>query len=366
LLELKAALQATVVDSEYAAQKYKDKADSDDLQGGGRTIRTNKGATTRQLILDDADGGFWQTVTNHVNLTTPLLKMLRRFDTSAPAIGKVYSSWFEVGEHLKAASANYKGDALERHADRWAYGHADFAAAAYVLDPEFQAHKQSENAEVTEGFMNVVEKIAILLEVRKGDFKQAWQDRVKFLGDDPARLTKWDTFPKYPTDKTPAVQKFCQAANEQLTLYRAKKGVFSRDWVMKQAEKQPAYLWWDSNGASAPELQVVARLVLAQPASASICERINSEFAFVKDPRRNKLEHGKAEKLVAIFHNLRLIHRMRKPGYSEPAVGWNEDDNAAGVVKYGVAHYAGCSMSPSMPKERPRVLSGSGHMLALM
>ena len=50
-------------------------------------------------------------------------------------------------------------------------------------------------------------------------------------------------------------------------------------------------------------------LVLAQPASASICERINGEFAFVKDPRRNRLTHAKANKLVGLSHNLRLLAR---------------------------------------------------------
>ena len=81
---------------------------------------------------------------------------------------------------------------------------------------------------------------------------------------------------------------------------------------MASAEKMPAYLWWDANGASCPELQYVARLVLAQPASASICERINSEFAFVKDPRRNKLGHEKANKLVSIFHNPTLLPGLKK------------------------------------------------------
>ena len=55
--------------------------------------------------------------------------------------------------------------------------------------------------------------------------------------------------------------------------------------------------------------------------------------------RRNKLEHEKANKLVALFHNLRLLSRMAKPAYSEPAIGWNQEDDAAGVVKYGVANY---------------------------
>eukprot|EP00966_Prymnesium_polylepis_P041425 961343-Prymnesium_polylepis.1 len=101
----------------------------------------------------------------------------------------------------------------------------------------------------------------------------------------------------------------------------------------------------------------MAQLVLAQPASASICERINSEFAFVKDPRRNRLEHTRANKLVALFHNLRLIARTKKPQYSEPAVGWNDEDFAAGVTKYGVAHYEGTTaLKVKAPEARPALL----------
>jgi len=101
----------------------------------------------------------------------------------------------------------------------------------------------------------------------------------------------------------------------------------------------------------------VARLVLAQPASASICERINSEFAFIKDPRRNRLQHDKANKLVAIFHNLRLLARMNKPNYVEPAVGWNCEDNHVGVIKYGVADYEPRKNStPISAPNRPALL----------
>lgn len=113
------------------------------------------------------DDGFWNRINQHVNVTKPLLKMLRRFNPSAPAIGKVYSSWFEAVEHLKSSEACDKDKCVEKHADnRWAYGHSDFAAAAYVLDPEFGDHDQASNAEVTEGFMNVVEKVGVLRNVR--------------------------------------------------------------------------------------------------------------------------------------------------------------------------------------------------------
>jgi len=75
-------------------------------------------------------------------------------------------------------------------------------------------------------------------------------------------------------------------------------------------------------------------MVLAQPASASICERINSEFAFVKDRRRNSLAHSKANKLVGLFHNLRLLKRMRQVTYAEPAIAWTDDLEQSSVTKF--------------------------------
>ena len=105
---------------------------------------------------------------------------------------------------------------------------------------------------------------------------------------------------------------------------------------------------------------MVARLVLAQPASASICERINGEFAFVKDPRRNRLTHAKANKLVGLFHNLRLLARMKKPAYCEPAVGWNEEDFNAGVKSYGVPNYEATEKLKVVAPTRPALLPPTG------
>ena len=370
LLELKSSLQGTVVDGDYVAKNYKDATNSEEATGTGKVIRSNKGATTKKLVLDDE--GFWARVDTHVKATKPVLKMLRRFDSSAPTIGKVYSSWFEAGAHLEAANASYKQACLEKHADRWAYGHSAIIAAAYVLDPEFVDHDQSSNTEVVEGFMTTVEKIGILRIVREqiDSFRAAWKARSVTIGDNPAMLTSYADFPTYPTAKDKDVKAFCAAANQQLTLYRDKKGIFARDWVMESAQKTPAYMWWDQNGASCPELQYVARLVLAQPASASICERINSEFAFIKDPRRNRLEHSRADKLVALFHNLRLMARMKTPRYTEPAIGWNEEDNETGVTKFGVNNYEGTAkLKVKALAQRPLSLQfqhSPDHMLALM
>ena len=93
----------------------------------------------------------------------------------------------------------------------------------------------------------------------------------------------------------------------------------------------PSYEWWEQYGSSTPELQTVACKILSQPSSASIIERINSEFAFVKDKRRNCLLHWRSNKLVGLFHNLRLLKKMRRLLYTEQCIGWNEEDDKAGA-----------------------------------
>lgn len=54
LLELKSSLQATVVDDEYVAQNYTDKGNTEEEAAVGRIVRSNKGATTKKLVLDDS------------------------------------------------------------------------------------------------------------------------------------------------------------------------------------------------------------------------------------------------------------------------------------------------------------------------
>ena len=54
--------------------------------------------------------------------------------------------------------------------------------------------------------------------------------------------------------------------------------------------------------------------------------------------RRNRLGHEKADKLVSLFHNLRLLKRMKKPNYTEPMIAWGDaeemDVDSSRVTKY--------------------------------
>ena len=65
---------------------------------------------------------------------------------------------------------------------------------------------------------------------------------------------------------------------------------------------------------------------------------------------------------------------MKKPNYVEPAIGWNTEDNAAGVIKYGVANYEprksaakiAAPVRPPLPLPVPDELVPEGEPLLLM
>ena len=56
-------------------------------------------------------------------------------------------------------------------------------------------------------------------------------------------------------------------------------------------------------------------------------------------PFQAKRPQNEQDLLAASHRNQRDI--VKKPGYSEPMIGWNEDDFHAGVTKFGVSHYEG-------------------------
>lgn len=148
LEELKGCLQQSVVDPAYLAENYKDGPADVDIINGEKVAREHKGGTAKKFVLDDADGGFWANVRDHVSLTMPICKFLRRHDSSAPATGKVYHGWFEVGEHCSNSQVFYAPAVTEKHEARWKYAHTGVFAAAYVVDPEFFEHDYSSNEEV--------------------------------------------------------------------------------------------------------------------------------------------------------------------------------------------------------------------------
>lgn len=74
--------------------------------------------------------------------------------------------------------------------------------------------------------------------------------------------------------------------------------------------------WWVVHGASAPILQSLALKLLAQPSSSSCAERNWSTYSFVNSMKRNRMTPKRAEDLVFIHSNLRLLSR-KNPQYTQ-------------------------------------------------
>ncbi|KAH1114290.1 hypothetical protein J1N35_007668 [Gossypium stocksii] len=67
--------------------------------------------------------------------------------------------------------------------------------------------------------------------------------------------------------------------------------------------------WWLVHGASIPLLQNLALKLLRQPSSSSCCERNWSTYSFIHSIRKNKINPQRAEDLVFVYTNLRLLSR---------------------------------------------------------
>nr|KYP45530.1 polyprotein [Cajanus cajan] len=66
---------------------------------------------------------------------------------------------------------------------------------------------------------------------------------------------------------------------------------------------------WVMHGSSAPLLQKLSLKLLVQPSSSSCCERNWSTYSFIHSLKRNRLNPKRAEDLVYVHTNLRLLSK---------------------------------------------------------
>ena len=86
--------------------------------------------------------------------------------------------------------------------------------------------------------------------------------------------------------------------------------------------------WWSNHGQSIPLLQKIALKLLNQPASSSCCERNWSTYGFIHSMKRNKLTPERAEDLVFVHCNLRLLSRKAEDYKTGPSTMWDVGGDA--------------------------------------
>ena len=141
----KDALQETVVDRDF--KKW--------LSGGKSAVM---GKTVTDTVLNE---NFWKSVAEIVELSEPIVSLLRLVDGVVPCVGKIYWKMYEIDVGLMNSSLTEpkKNELRTIFNNRWKMLHSDLHSAGFVLDPEYRSFQQHENAEVMEGFHAMIERI---------------------------------------------------------------------------------------------------------------------------------------------------------------------------------------------------------------
>ncbi|KAL6124040.1 hypothetical protein ACLB2K_076556 [Fragaria x ananassa] len=82
-------------------------------------------------------------------------------------------------------------------------------------------------------------------------------------------------------------------------------------------------IWWVAYGPSTPYLQSLAFKLFNQPCSSSCCERNWSTYSFIQGLKRNKLQPKRAQDLVYMHTNLRLLGRKDSNYHKDKESMWD-------------------------------------------
>ena len=104
--------------------------------------------------------------------------------------------------------------------------------------------------------------------------------------------------------------------NEEYATFSACLEDFSTSDSINDRWPMSPIKWWVVHGTSTPMLQSIALKLLGQPCSSSCCARNLSTYNFIHSMKRNKLTPQRAEDMVYVHNNLRLLSR-KSPNYNE-------------------------------------------------
>ncbi|KAK7245525.1 hypothetical protein RIF29_40371 [Crotalaria pallida] len=111
---------------------------------------------------------------------------------------------------------------------------------------------------------------------------------------------------------------------EQFATFHTKKGIYSMQSAQVDVVTMDAIDWWSTYGSETPEL---AKKVLSQPISSSSAERAWSTYFYIHNVKRNKLNCARADKLVFIHSNIRLLSRFSDAYKNGPFKKWDINPN---------------------------------------
>ncbi|MCO5597254.1 hypothetical protein L7F22_051330 [Adiantum nelumboides] len=246
--------------------------------------KQNDQADTIEKRLVSSD--FWKKVEKYVKVLWRVMAMLWVVDRDEPIMGVVYKAIGQMLEQIKEILKEDKDGTLmyeeirELAQERWDMLHSPLHATAFLLNPKLISKKPYKDKEVMKG----------------------WRKTLDRVGRDEAEKT---------------------TLKAQLSDYINLQGEFEDTSAFGDMQKLSPIAWWQNYGTGALELQRLAIRVLSQVSSASACERNWSTYGFIHSLKRNRLGHSKADDLIYVHSNLRLISQKKTSYLSGPCKAWD-------------------------------------------
>ncbi|XP_050387765.1 uncharacterized protein LOC126804047 [Argentina anserina] len=281
--KIKAGLQHMVISNKW--DDYKE----DDVR---------KAAAVKQKILDEM---FWDELDYVISFTEPIYSMIRRSDTDKSSLHLVYEWWEDMIQNVKKAI--YRKERKQLHEDssfwnvvhkvlmsRWSKSSTPLHCMAHSLNPKYYSPEWL----LEDSTRKAPHQDIDITRERKNCI-------LKYFDDADQRREVNVEYSNFSL----CMDDFCNvdAMHDRSILHPLK--------------------WWAVHGASSPRLQALAFKLLRQPSSSSCCERNWSTYKFIHSATRNKITPQRAEDLVYVHTNLRLVSRCSDSYKEGPFHMWD-------------------------------------------
>lgn len=250
ILRLKADLQRVVISADYAAHSFNTAVEDNADPEAPRRMVLGNNDPVKAIILDEHN--FWAPLIDALKVMTPIVRLLRLTDGTAPAMGKILPRMEGIRQKIVSIDIPWKPRALEIHDSRWNYLQSPMHFAATCLDPEFLARELDE--ETQDGLIILTERLCLRSELKS----------LQAMGG-PSGVRPGEAL----TTSSGVVQEKVAAAMLEISSYQEKEGIFSKPFVQKNAHSMAPSKWWATYGKALPLVSDIARTVLGQPACAS-------------------------------------------------------------------------------------------------
>ncbi|XP_077245333.1 uncharacterized protein LOC143885176 [Tasmannia lanceolata] len=267
-------------------------------------VDEESGKLSARVKIDVMSDAFWDSVRIVLSMTKPIYKMIKFTDQEGPLIGEVYEPMYnmlgEINDNLQGTE-NCEEIYQKVHqfvCTRWGkMMNVKLHSLAYALTPKYY---DSEYLKLP----------------APGGFKRVTQDQDNEVVDDAMKGME---------KMAGGDLELRDLLREQFVRFVTKKGRFGSPLASREARnpKMSILEWWRFHGGDTPELRTLAIKVLSQSITTSSAERAWSTYSYILNVKRNRLNAARADTLVYIHSNLRLLSRLTGSYKDGPHRKWD-------------------------------------------